>query len=161
MATDRNAAIACFRLGLAALLVLSFTSSLCPAGTASAAIDVSNQRDAQALRFIQDKLVLWQKRMNLTDWTITPNLVRKSTLAPKTLGGIRWDRGTSTATIDVLSTQDYSVPEQVMLDDMEFTIVHELVHLHLSSLPRSEASRTAEERVVNEIAEALIKLAKR
>jgi hypothetical protein len=124
-------------------------------------IEVSDPPEAQALHFIQNQLEVWQKRMNLADWTITPKLVRKSALAPKTLGGIRWDRGTLTATIDVLSPHDYNVPEQAMLDDMEFTIVHELVHLHLSRLPRSEESRTAEERVVNEIAEALIKLANR
>jgi hypothetical protein len=48
-----------------------------------------------------------------------------------------------------------------MLDDMEFTVVHELVHLQLSSLPRSEASRSAEEHAVNEITQALLNLAKR
>jgi hypothetical protein len=48
-----------------------------------------------------------------------------------------------------------------MLDDMEFTIVHELIHLQLSSLPRSEASRSAEELAVNRIAEALLKLDRR
>ena len=41
---------------------------------------------------------------------------------------------------------------------MEFTVVHELIHLQLSSLPRSEASRSAEERAVNHITEALIQL---
>jgi hypothetical protein len=46
-----------------------------------------------------------------------------------------------------------------MLDDMEFTIVHEMVHLELASLPRSEASRRVEEHAVNEIATALLKLA--
>ena len=48
-----------------------------------------------------------------------------------------------------------------MLDDIEFTIVHEMVHLHLASLPRSEASRRIEEHAVNELAKALLKLAKR
>jgi hypothetical protein len=162
MATDRKGVAV--RLGIAALLILSSGPTLCLAGSASAAAalnETSDPRDAQALRFVYDKLELWQKRMNLSDWTISPRLVRKSALAPKTLGGIRWDRGTKTATVDVLSTHDYNVPEQAMLDDMEFTIVHELVHLHLSPLPRSEASRTVEEHVVNEIARALIKLAKR
>jgi hypothetical protein len=47
-----------------------------------------------------------------------------------------------------------------MLDDMEFTVVHEMVHLQLASLPRSEASRRVEEHAVNELAAALLKLAK-
>ena len=99
--------------------------------------------------------------MNLTDWTIRANLVRNNSLKPKTLGGIHWDRSTMTASIEVLSTYDYRLPPQEMLDDMEFTVVHELVHLQLSSLPRSEASRSAEEHAVNEIAGALLKLAKK
>jgi hypothetical protein len=45
-----------------------------------------------------------------------------------------------------------------MLDDMELTIVHELVHLQLASLPRSEASRSTEEHAVNGIADALLDL---
>jgi len=45
-----------------------------------------------------------------------------------------------------------------MLKDMEFTIVHELIHLELASLPKSEASRSSEEFAVNRIADALIKL---
>jgi hypothetical protein len=45
-----------------------------------------------------------------------------------------------------------------MLDDMELTIVHELVHLELASLPRSQASRDSEEHAVNGIADALLTL---
>ncbi len=37
--------------------------------------------------------------------------------------------------------------------------VHELVHLELASLPRSEASRSSEERAVNQITGALLGLA--
>ena len=84
-----------------------------------------------------------------------------SALEPKTLGNIRWDTDARTATIGVLSTQNYQLPYQAMLDDMEFTIVHELVHLHLASLPRSDASRRVEEHAVNELAKALLNLAKR
>jgi len=61
----------------------------------------------------------------------------------------------------VLSPEDYKLPYKAMLDDMEFTIVHELVHLELASLPRSEASRRVEEHAVNEIADALLNLARR
>jgi len=45
-----------------------------------------------------------------------------------------------------------------MLNDTELTIVHELVHLELASLPRTEASRSSEEHAVNGIAEALVAL---
>ena len=41
---------------------------------------------------------------------------------------------------------------------MEFTLVHELIHLELSSLPRSEASRRVEEHAVNNLTDALLRL---
>lgn len=85
-------------------------------------------------------------------------MIRRSDLKPKTLGGIRWDKGKKSAVISVLDTSEYRLPFHAMLDDMEFTIVHELVHLELAALPRSEASRTNEEISVNQIAEALIEL---
>ena len=59
----------------------------------------------------------------------------------------------------MLSSSDYKLPYREMLNDMEFTVVHELVHLQLASLPRSDASRRVEEHAVNELARALLKLA--
>jgi hypothetical protein len=41
---------------------------------------------------------------------------------------------------------------------MELTVVHELVHLDLASLPRSQASRSSEEHAVNGIAQAMLQL---
>jgi hypothetical protein len=117
--------------------------------------------DRGAARFIEGKLHVWQTRMNLKDWDIRFELVRADRLEPKTLGNIHWDTDIKAATIAVLSPEDYTISEKAMLDDMEFTIVHELVHLQLASLPRSEASRRVEEHAVNEIATALLKLARR
>jgi hypothetical protein len=118
------------------------------------------ERETTAAKFVAQKLQTWQDRMNLKDWNIRVQLVRADQLEPKTLGNIHWDTDSKTATIDVLSTEDYRLPWKAMLDDMEFTIVHELVHLELASLPRSEASRRVEEHAVNEIASALLKMAR-
>ena len=117
-------------------------------------------REAAATRFVAQKLQTWQDRMNLKDWNIRVQLVRADQLEPKTLGNIHWDTDSKSATISVLSTEDYRLPWKAMLDDMEFTVVHELVHLELASLPRSDASRRVEEHAVNEIANALLKLAR-
>ena len=118
------------------------------------------ERETLAQHFVKEKLEFWQKRLNLQKWAISIQLVRSSTLKPKTLGNIHWDADVMQATIDVQSSYDYELPLQEMLDDMEFTVVHELVHLRLSSLPRSEASRSAEEHAVNELTRAFLKLAK-
>ena len=66
---------------------------------------------------------------------------RTTELKPKTLGNIHWDADKKTAVIRVLDPADYKLSFKDMLADMEFTVVHELIHLELSSLPRSEASR--------------------
>jgi hypothetical protein len=118
-------------------------------------------REATAQRFVEQALRTWQHRLNLRDWDIRVQLVRPNALEPKTLGNIHWDTNTRQATIDVLSSHDYNLPLQDMLSDMEFTVVHELVHLHLAVLPRSTATERKEEYVVNQLARALLNLSRR
>ena len=121
----------------------------------------ADEHEAHAQAFVKEKLQFWQKRLNLEKWAVSVQLVRNTSLKPKTLGNIHWDASTMQATIDVQSLYDYKLPFQEALDDMEFTVVNELIHLQLSSLPRSDASRSAEEHAVNEITQALINLTKR
>ena len=109
-------------------------------------------------RFIEEKLAVWQQRLKLEDWRISVAITRRDSLKPKTLGGIRWDKGKKSAVMAVMDPAEYRLPFREMLDDMEFTIVHELVHLELASLPRSEASRSSEEHAVNQITDALLRL---
>jgi hypothetical protein len=119
---------------------------------------IQREKYLMAQSFLGEKLWLWQNRLNLGVWNIQIRLVRLSELKPKTLGNIHWDTDTHTAQIKVLAPEDYKVSSPDMLKDMEFTVVHELIHLELSSLPRSEASRSAEEHAVNQIAQALLNL---
>jgi hypothetical protein len=146
---------AAFSPGIAALLLASFATQAYGSSNAPSPQD----HDAATSKFIVRKLQIWQDRMNLKDWDIRVSLVRADKLEPKTLGNIHWDSDVKTATISVLAPEDYTLPYKEMLDDMEFTVVHELVHLELASLPRSDASRRVEEYAVNQIATALLKLA--
>jgi hypothetical protein len=114
-----------------------------------------------AQQYITERLVVWQQRLKLQAWRISVLQARSSDLKPRTLGAIRWDKGKKTAVIWVLDPADYQLPFREMLDDMELTVVHELVHLELTSLPRSEASRSGEEHAVNGIADALLGLDRR
>ena len=150
-------------LRIAAILPLIFVALVRGSGTpppspAPSAPDV--QREAAAERYVNQELQIWQERLDLKDWKIEVALVRPAKLEPKTLGNIHWDLNTKQATISVLSAYDYTLPTQPMLDDMEFTVVHELIHLHLASLPKTDASRPLEEHAVNEIARALLRLVK-
>ena len=143
--------------GAAAVLLFA---SLSTSAAASSHEQDPKDRQAQAVKYVAQKLQTWQDRMNLKDWNIQVDMLRADQLEPKTLGNIHWDTDLKSARISVLSPLDYKLPYKEMLDDMEFTVVHELVHLELASLPRSDASRRIEEHAVNEIASALLKLAK-
>ena len=78
------------------------------------------------------------------------------------MGSIHWDSEKKTAVIRVLDPADYSLPFHEMLDDLEFTVVHELIHLEivpvLSRFARSDADRIEEEHAVNYMADALLRL---
>ena len=115
----------------------------------------------QARTVISDKLGIWQQRLKLENWKISVNLTRLTDLKPKTLGNIHWDADKKTALIRVLSPSDYQFSCSDALKDIEFTIVHELIHLELASLPHSEASRREEEHAVNQITQALLELDRR
>lgn len=136
------------RLGLLALCAMGIAHAQLPAEPAG----------QTAGNFVSERLSVWQQRLNLQDWNISVLMTRRSDLKANTLGGIRWDKSKKSAVICVQDAADYRVPLAEMLKDMEFTIVHELVHLELSSLPRSEASRSSEEHAVNQLAAALLRL---
>ena len=136
--------------------------ALCALGSAFAQADQPEANAAEqsqiARRFVDEKLAVWRERLKLEDWKISVVMTRLSDLPPKTLGGISWDKSKKSAVIWVLDPADYRLPFRETLDDMELTIVHELVHLDLASLPRGHASRGREERAVSGIAEAMLGL---
>jgi hypothetical protein len=121
-----------------------------------------HERTLLAESFVTEKLWVWQNRLNLQDWNISVQMSDLSDLKPKTLGNIHWDLDKKTAVIRVLNPAGYKLPFQAMLQDMEFTVVHELIHLDmapvLSDLQRSDANRREEEHAVNHVADALLKL---
>jgi len=137
-----------------------------PAQPAASAINpetaTAHERTLLAGTFAEEKLSQWQKRLNLKDWNITVQVSRASELKPKTLGNIHWDMVKKTAVIRVLDPADYKMPFNAMLEDIEFTVVHELVHLDLApvlaDLQRNDANRREEEYAVNHMTEALLKL---
>jgi hypothetical protein len=129
-----------------------------PASQRGAAVVSSEEQRQVAARFIQERLAVWQERLKLKDWQISIVMARRTDLKPKTLGATHWDKDKKCASISVLDPSDYSVPFGDILNDLELTVVHELVHLDLAALPRSEASRSNEEHAVNRLADALLAL---
>ena len=138
-----------------AVLAVVALLPLCASGET---VGAGPDRTRVASEFVREKLNTWSDRLHLKDWQITIVMVRRDELKNRTLGGIRWDKSKKSAVISVLDPSGYELPDREMLDDMEFTVVHELIHLELASLPKSEASRSREEFAVNQLAEALLRL---
>jgi hypothetical protein len=142
---------------LSSLFLLGILAAVCQAPQTPREPD-AQERGPLAERRIRERLGLWQRRLNLQDWTISVVMSHPSDLRERTLGNIHWDAGKKTAVIRVLDASVYQLPFQATVQDMEFTVVHELIHLELASLPRSEASRSDEEFAINHLAKALLQL---
>jgi hypothetical protein len=119
---------------------------------------VELQQRSEQESFAADRLGYWQRRLNLQDWSITVKVCRSTDLRRETVGNVHWDSEKKTAIIRVLDASDYTIPFASVLRDVEMTVVHELVHLELAYLPRTESSATPEEQAVTRIADALLKL---
>jgi hypothetical protein len=122
----------------------------------------SNERTLIVQRFAVEKLWSWQRRLKLKDWEISIVVAPIGTLKKNTVGNIRWDKDKKTAVIRVLDPADYKIPFDDILKDIEFTVVHELIHLEMSpvlaDLNRTDANRMEEEYAVNHMTDALLKL---
>ncbi len=114
-------------------------------------------RQALANQYIHEILPYWQKRLQLNDWNVYILLARPEDLRPGTLGNIHWDRELKTATIHVMDASGYPADLIAMLKDMQVTVVHELIHLELASLPVSEADRSNQEFAIDHITDALLR----
>jgi hypothetical protein len=117
-----------------------------------------NECSETASRFVTERLQIWRQRLKLDEWKFSIVFAHPSGLHPNTVGNIRWDASEKSAVIRILDAMDYQIGCRDTLDDMEFTIVHELLHLKVSSLPRYDSDRNDEESMVNDLARALLML---
>jgi hypothetical protein len=149
---------------------VAFVSLLAPALCGAAELTAVNpplnstgtDHGIAAQRYLNERLSLWQKRLKLEDWSVTVITSQRDGLRAGTLGNIRWDPEKKTAVIRVLDPSDYQTPPDAVLRDMEFTVVHELIHLEFCASTRADqSSRADEETAVNHIAEALLRLDRR
>lgn len=141
---------------LAALFITAF-AQVTTAPAAPRIPTLAEQPDF-AKDYLTKRLSLWRGLLHLDEWNISLEVAPRTVLRNGTLGNIHWDDTNKSARIRVLQPSDYKVPFYSALEDMEFTLVHELVHLELAALPRSDESRPEEEHAVDRMATALLRL---
>jgi hypothetical protein len=105
--------------------------------------------DATTQAWLDKRMCVWQARLKLESWAIRVVVCDSGDLRPNTLGNIHWDAENKTAIIRLLDSSTGA---------MERTLVHELVHLALAALPKTDATRMDEEKAVSHMADALLAL---
>lgn len=101
----------------------------------------------------------WQLRLGLMDWDITIKYVRHFDLDQYTVGTCKWHMKTKEAKIKILVPEDFPETIAYRENDIEMTIVHELLHLHISPIVESDTNtfrETIEEQVIHKISKALV-----
>ncbi len=110
---------------------------------------------------LNDRLQYWQSKLKLSDWNIEVRICRASDMQENCAGSINWTLPNKMATISILDSIDY--PEDTMeVQDMENTLVHELLHIHLAPISEdaheNEHYSLFEEWAICSITSALIEL---
>jgi len=142
------------------LLAILFGAGIWTASSVAAELPRTNNAPVRpgVEGYLRERVALWQDRLKLQDWAVSLVISNPSDLRPGTLGNIHWDPDKKTAVIRVLGVSDNQAPLPATVTEMENTIVHELIHLELALLPKTDAGRSEEEFAVNRLAEALLSL---
>ena len=146
---------------LTAVSLLCFLGSLLQGAAEAPTRKAPNRCFDPPERFVAERLQVWQQRLGLDQWKFAIVFSHPTDLKPNTVGNIRWEAADKSATIRLLAVSEYASDCPDTFRDLEFTIVHELLHLKVSVLPRCEAVRKDEESTVNEIATTLLMLDRR
>ena len=106
-------------------------------------------------------LAKWQPVLRLQDWDIEIMYVKPYELDPDTGGQVIRCDGKKTARIKVLDP-DYRDPCLIVKPDVEYTVVHELVHIHFAVFDDLEGpADTLYEQWIHRLASALLALDRR
>lgn len=110
---------------------------------------------------LKQKCAEWQKILRLQDWDVHVSIVRDSNMKLKDVNGeCEWVLQTKQAHIRILDPIDY--PEDTRWpQNMEHTLVHELLHLHFSPFDTHEygsLEHTSMEQAIDMISSALVLL---
>lgn len=117
-----------------------------------------------AVIFNQDELrqlcAEWQKILRLQDWDVVVQISRRDdTFGNSTMGQVRFNLELKQALIKIIDPIDY--PTNVIYpQDMETTLVHELLHLHFAPFDAENdtPAEIAQEQAIEAISKGLVAL---
>ena len=104
-------------------------------------------------------LAEWQRRLRLRDWDVRIKCVRGYDISlPGTDGTCTWQLETKRAIVEILDPMDYPPSRFGYDQDVERTLVHELLHLHFAPFAATDdrLADAAQEQAIDLIAAALV-----
>lgn len=123
---------------------------------------MTTEQKVEAVRRAAERVArLWQQVLRLEDWDVEVEVVRHYDLPEDCGGSIRTFGDKKRALLRLLDPRDRN-PRWRFDMEMEFTIVHELLHLHFEPLVNRDIGHiaTAEEQAVHAISVPLVKAAR-
>ncbi|WP_157800947.1 hypothetical protein [Bacillus solitudinis] len=113
---------------------------------------------------LEERLAYWQEKLRLRDWIITIRIVREKEMDPNRAAEISWTLSKKMASVRILDPIDY--PDGLMaMQDMENSLVHELLHLHFAPIHEDAHDRehyeVFEEQAIESITHGLIAVARK
>ena len=108
-------------------------------------------------RALRERCRYWQTLLRLQDWDVSVHLVDE--LQGSSLGRCWWLDEKEIATIRILRPERCD-PGRTPTQDVEVTLVHELLHLHFSAFTaeNNTPQSIAQEVAINRCAQALVRL---
>jgi hypothetical protein len=107
---------------------------------------------------LEQKLQEWQKRLRLQDWNIDVKIKRARDILDGCQAEVNWVLTKKMAIISIMDPFDYP-SDSMEPQDMEDSLVHELLHLHLapiSNYGNDDNYQIFEEQAIESIASGLI-----
>jgi hypothetical protein len=110
---------------------------------------------------LERTLHYWQQKLRLLDWKVTITFARKDDIDDDCQASVNWNLHSRTAVIKVLDPRDYT-SELDVPQDIEDSVCHELVHLHLAYWDtKNKAADVQMEQAIESLTEALVSLKRR
>jgi hypothetical protein len=122
----------------------------------------AKQKVILTLEELLERLAYWQTHLGLTEWEFVLKVGRFSGLRD-CQADVNWNLSKRQALIKILDAADYDANGFDWPQDMEESLLHELLHCHLAVLHREDETDLAEighEWAVNSLARALVTLAR-